>query len=328
MPTAENAELSYESGQTAYAMHALADSGDAKTFASNAIYFSGASGKEPNVKPDGLATGGSITNPASNSNNVVDITALSCYLAGVLSTVVATVDLAISRAATNVSSITSVTVNSSGAVIAVQGTDGTDGTFSETRGAVGGPPYIPVGSIEIGQVRLASNVAAEILDAEILTSIGVHRERYDSPVWGVNASDAEVEFNASLPLIHTGDLPKAVNASYNDPIFSVIDLASDYVPSENAHSINSVQIYRSVLGSTSKTLSQGTFTVYLNDGITDPIVKAKDDKLFFKFKQDKLKSPFLLDQGILGMSRAFPAGDTLSAACTISAEAAAVEHES
>ena len=327
MPTAENASLSYESGQTSYPMELLIDSGDAKIFDSNAIYFSGASGKEPDVKPDGLATGGEVSAPASGTDDVVDVAALTCYLAGVSTAVSAAVDTTITRAATDVASISSVTINSGGVVVVVQGTDSADTTFSETRDVAGGPPLIPVGSIEVAQVRTSSNIPAKITDNEVFQVIGVHQERYDSPVWSVESKDAQVIFNSSLPLIHTGGVPKAVNASYNDPIFSAIDLASDYVPSENSHSINSVQIYSAVLGSTSKTLGQGSFTAYLKDGITDPLVRAKDDNLFFKFKQDKLKSPFLLDQGILGMSRAFPAGDSISSACTISASTAAVSVE-
>lgn len=327
MPTAENAELSYESGQTAYPMEPLTDSGDAKTYTSNAIYFSGASGKEPDVKPDGMATGGVVAPATSNLDDGIDVAAMTCYLAGGLTVVSAAVDETITRAATDVSSINSVTVTSAGAVAVIAGLDGTDATFSEVRGDAGGPPFIPAGSIEVAQVRVNTNSAGQIQDSEIFQVIGVHQERYDSPVWAVDSFNALVIFNASLPLIHTGSTPKGVNASYSDPIFSVIDLASDYIPSENAHSINSVQIYSAVLGSTSKTLSQGAFTAYLKDGITDPLVKAKDNNLFFKFKQDKLKSPFLLDQGIFGMSRAFPAGDSLSASCTISAESAAISVE-
>jgi hypothetical protein len=46
----------------------------------------------------------------------------------------------------------------------------------------------------------------------------------------------------------------------------------------------------------------------------------------FKFYQNRDNStPYILTQGILGISRAFPAGDQISAACTISAEEAAVE---
>ena len=66
----------------------------------------------------------------------------------------------------------------------VAGTEA-DGAFSETRAAAGGPPLIPVTSVEIGQVRLtaASDAAALITSDEIFQNVGDHTERYDYPVW-------------------------------------------------------------------------------------------------------------------------------------------------
>ena len=323
MPTAENALLQYEAGQTSYPMEALTNSGDNKTFDTNASLFSKANGYEPDVRPDGLATGGVVSVAASGSNDVVDISALTCYLAGVKTTVTASVDESITRAATDVACINSITVDSSGAIAVIKGTDSADTSFSETRGGAGGPPYIPVGSIEIAQVRMTSNTAAAILATEIFAVVGLHTERFDYPVFDEVAKDAQVVFASALPLIHTGDVTKGVYASYADPIFSDISIANDYVPSETAHSVNSVQVYGRTIGSTSKSLNQGSFTAYMNDGITDPLVKRKDDNLWFKFFPNKNKSAYILDQGILGVGRAFPAGDQMTAACTISAEEAA-----
>jgi hypothetical protein len=47
--------------------------------------------------------------------------------------------------------------------------------------------------------------------------------------------------------------------------------------------------------------------------------------LWFKFYPDRYKSSYLLTQGKLGISRTFPAGDNIQAACTISASAAGTE---
>jgi len=325
MPTAENALLQYESGQTAYPMSALVDSGDRQCFDSSAALFSGANSKEPDVKPDGVATGGVVSPAVSATNDLVDVAALSCYLAGTKVSVAAASDETISRAASDVASISSVTVTSAGAIAVIQGVDSADATFSETRGGAGGPPYIPVGSIEVAQIRLSTDTAAAIDDSEIFQVVGTHQERYDSPLWEIHPQDAQVKMLDVLPQIHTGDTTKSVNASYYDPIFANISLASDFVPSENSHSVSSTPIYGTTLGATSKSLSQGTFTAYLQDGITDPLVQVKDDKLWFKFKPDRYKTPYILDQGLFGMSRSFPAGDSLSASCTISAERSSVE---
>ncbi|MBK8184903.1 MAG: hypothetical protein IPK63_19260 [Candidatus Competibacteraceae bacterium] len=80
--------------------------------------------------------------------------------------------------------INSVTVNSSGAVAIVTGTDNT--AFSDTRGAAGGPPSIPLGSVEVAQIRTTSVTAAVVLSTEIYAAPGTHQERYDNPVWQTN----------------------------------------------------------------------------------------------------------------------------------------------
>lgn len=325
MPSAENAKLDYEAGQTAYAMHELTDSGDSTVYTSSASTWSAKAGFTATVRPNGLASGGVVSVAVSGSNNVVDVSALTVYLAGTLTSVSAATDETITRAATNVAKVNSITVTSAGAIAVIAGTDGGSTTFSETRGAAGGPPYIPVGSVEVAQVRTTTSAAAVIATTEIFQVVGVHREKYDYPVWDEVNSDGEVHFVAALPAIHTGDLPKKVYASYYAPIFAEISLATDFQPPENTHSVSSTQIYNKTIGSTSKSLGQGSFTAYLNDGVSDALVGEKDQKLWFRFYPDRYKTPYMLTQGTLGITRTFPAGDNIQAACTISAEETAVE---
>lgn len=325
MATAENAKLLYEAGRDATAMSALTDSGDHISFTSSATLFSRASGSEPDIRPNGLITGGAVSVAASGSDDVVDVAALTCYLAGVKTSVSADTDVSITRAATDVSKVNSITINSSGAVEVVAGTDGSDANFVETRGAAGGPPYIPETSIEIGQVRTTTSAAAAVTAAQIFQVIGLHQERYDFPVFTIDYANAEINFASALGAIHTGDVAKKVYGSYSDPIFAEISLASDFVPAETSHSVSSTQIYGSTLGSSSKTLNQSTFTAYLADGVTDDLVKNKNENLWFKFFPDRLKSPYILTQGKLGVGRTFPAGDNIQAACTISADSESVE---
>lgn len=321
---AENAKLQYEGGQTAYPMGLLTDSGDHTTFDSSADLWSKATGYTPNVKPNGLATGGAVSVADSGSNDVVDVAALTCYLAGVLTSVAADTDVAVTRgASSNTHAITSITVNSSGVIAAVAGTAST--AFSETRAAAGGPPLIPVGSIEIAQVRTTSVTAAAITAAEIFQTIGSHQERYDYPVWTEHPETGTIEFASALPLIHTGPTARRVYASYAAPIFTDVPKAVDFVPPEKTYSVSSTPIYGAVLGSTSSTLNQGSFTAYLNDGVGDPLVSKKGEILWFKFFPDRYKSSYLLCQGKLGVSRTFPAGNEIQAACTISSESEGTE---
>lgn len=322
MATAENAKLQYEAGQNAVAMSALTNSGDETTFTSAATLWSGRSGYAPVVRPNGLLTGGAITTHASN--NTVTVAALTCNLNGVVTSVGAG-SVAATRPSTAVSKVNSITINSSGVITNVAGTDGSTTAFSETRGAAGGPPVIPVDSIEIGQVRFVSNTAAVVLSSEIYQVVGLHVERADFPLYDIDYATGSVTFLDALPEIHTGTVPKKVFASYASPIFADVALASDFVPPETSHSVTSTQVYGTTMGSTSSSLGQGSFTAYLANGVSDALVTLKNETLWFKFFPDRYQSPYLLTQGKLGIARTFPAGDSMQAACTISASAAAVE---
>lgn len=319
--SADNAALFYEAGQEFSAMAALTDSGDHTTFASAADLWSGESGFDAVVRPNGLVTGGAIT-PKSGTNNAVSVAALTCYLAGVLTSVAAG-DVTATRGTTNGYRITSITVDSSGALAAVAGTEST--AFSATRGAAGGPPLIPVGSIEIGQVRLTSTTAAVVAEAEIRSVIGDTVERYDYPLFDINYREGSVEFVSALPLIHTGSVPKKVYAEYYEPVFAEISNAFDYVPPEESYSTTSTAVYGGAVSATSASLGQGSFSAMLQDGITDPIVSKKGKVLWFKFFPDRLRAPYQLAQGKLGISRTFPASGNIQGAFTINASEAAKE---
>ena len=322
MATAENAKLQYEAGQNSYAMSELTNSGDETTFTSSATLWSGKSGFAPVVRPNGVLTGGTVSVHATN--DTVTVAALTLNLAGVVTSVNAGTAL-ITRPAGAFAKVCSVTINSSGAIAVVAGADSGSSAFSETRAANGGPPLIPVGSVEIAQVRVTTQAAAAVAASEIYQVVGTHLERADFPLWDVEYDAGSVTFYDDLPEIHTGPAPKKVYASYAAPIFADVALASDFVPPETSHSVSSVQVYGSTLGSTSSTLGQGSFTAYLANGVADALDTLKNATLWFKFYPDRYASPYILAQGKLGISRTFPAGDSIQAACTISASEAAVE---
>lgn len=322
MPTAESAKLQYEAGQSSTAMTLLTNSGDETTFTSAATLWSRRSGFAPVVRPNGLLTGGVIT-PHASDNDKVNVAALTLNLNGVVTTVNAGTATITRGVSSDTHSITSITINSSGSIAAVAGTDGT--AFSETRGAAGGPPLIAVDSVEIGQVRTTSVSAGLVTAAEVFQVVGTHQERADFPLFNINYGSGSVTFLSALPEIHTGPVPKRVYASYAAPIFSDVQLASDFVPPETTHSVTSTQVYGTTLGSSSSTLNQGTFTAYLANGVSDALVSLKNQELWFRFYPDRYAAPYILAQGKLGIARTFPAGDNIAAACTISASAAATE---
>jgi hypothetical protein len=314
----ENSRLDYESGVTPTAMSALTDSGDRTNFTSAAALFSESTGNSPDIRPNGLLTGGAVIPAVSLTNDLVDVAALTCYLAGVNTSVSAATDETIARAATDVASISSITIDNAGAVAIVKGTDSADATFVETRAAAGGPPLIPTDSIEIAQVRTTSNTAAAITAAEIFNTIGTHTETSSFPVFTGNNALGEVDFDVALPAIHTGAVAKAVFASYAAPVFTEQSFANDFVPSETSYSVSSEQVYGATVGASSSSLGQGSFTAILSNGITDNIVGRKGENLWFRYFQDKNKLPHILDQGKLGLSRTFGASDNPKVSCTIS----------
>lgn len=316
--TSANAILYYEAGQDYQEMTELTDSGDQTNFTSGDSFWSSASGKEPDVKPDGLATGGTVTPADSGTDDVVDVAALTCYLAGTLNEVSASTDFSVTRPSAEDYKISSITVDSSGTLAEVEGEEHT--AFSSTRGGDGGPPYIPVGSIEIAQVRMTSTTSAAIAASEIKQVVGTHCERYDNPLFDINYVDGEVDFYSAIPAIHTGDEAKGVYAEYYTPVFAEIPNAYDYEPSENSYSVSSEQVYGGTIGSTSESLSAGSFSVKAQDGISDNFLSAKGDTRWFKFLQDRLVTDtYIADQGKLGISRSFPAGSGVQVDCTIAA---------
>jgi len=325
MSSNENSRVDYESGVTPFPMSALTDSGDQKVFTSGASLFSASSGNAPDIRPNGLLTGGEIVSAISGNDDEIDVAALTCYLAGVKTSVAGATDQAITRAATNVSRVNSVTITSVGAVAVLTGTSGASAAFSEVRGDAGGPPYIPVGSIEIAQVRTTTSAAAPIVSGEIFDTIGSHTEKSDFPVYTASNSDGTLTFDVALPAIHTGDVSKAVYASYAEPIFTEQPFANDFVPAETTHSTSSTQVYGATIGASSQTLNQGSFTAILSDGITDNILSRKNETLWFRYYQDKFKSAHILTQGKLGVSRTFGAADNPQVSCTISPDTASVD---
>jgi hypothetical protein len=322
--------IRYEAGQTAYPFEAMTDSGDATTFGASFAPLSDVAGAEATIAPYGLLTGGALTTHATN--NTINVAALTASMAaasgasadGVVSVAAATPT--VTRPATNVAKICSVTVTSSAAIAVVAGTDGADTTFVETRGAAGGPPFIPVGSIEIGQVRMTTSAAAAVAAAEIYQVVGTHVESSSYPVYSVDYGLGEITFADALPLIHTGSVAKKVYIKGSTPLFAPIPQTADWVPAESTYSINSTDTYDGPVGSASSSLGQASFTAQLRDGITDAFIAKKGQNLWIEFRPDRDKTvPKQLTQGILGVSRSNPASGNPTAACTVTPSAASLD---
>jgi len=326
----DNAAIYAEMSQDQVAMVALTDDGDHQKFNSADTLWSNRSGYAPDVKPNGVATGCAV-NPGA-ANDTVAVGGGTVYIAGVLTTVTANSALSVPRPETSDYQQLAITVTDAGALAVVEGTEHT--AFSDTLDATGGQPLIPTGSSLLAVVKYSGQGSAVVLASEIKAIIGTTRETYNYPAWTERRMAVEngaldyagIDFDAALPLCHTGGVPKAVYAEYYTPEFALMPETSDFKPPETSHSTSSNQIYGKTKGSSSSTLGQGSFTAYLEDGISDSIISRKNDFLFFKFYQDRLATTkYILTQGKLGIGREFPADDGVSASCTISATDEAVE---
>jgi hypothetical protein len=335
MPNSSNAKLQYEADAVITSMVELTDQGDKTDFRSAAALWSGRAGKAPDIKPNGLKSGGAITPEVGATNDEVDIAESKCFIAGVETTISASAGEAIIRPVAEDYQIFSITVTAVGAYAVVDGAEGT--SFSETRGGNGGPPFIDNDAIEIGQIRVSSQTPAVITTDEIKQVENVHLERYDLPNWEVEYASVEngilgfagIVFHSALPAIHSEDagsttFGKDVYAEYYTPSFVEIVDAYDYSPPAQSHSINTTQVYGRVKGSASQALNAGAFSVELKDGITDNLLRFVDEFIWFKFFQDRLNDPYILTQGYLGAPVQFPAGANVNATCSIAAETVAV----
>jgi hypothetical protein len=326
MPDASRAKLMMEQGQDFTSMVEMTDSGDQITYNSAATLWSRADGREPIFAINGVLTGGVVT-PTTN-NDEVSGAAATVNLNGVANSATsADTSLAVTRGiTTDTNIINSITLDAAGALIVVAGVDNT--AFSAVRGDPGGPPYIAVDSIEIAQVKLTSITAGVVLESEIFQVPGLHCEHANFPLFTRDFAGGDIAFQQALPQSHTGDLPKRVYVEYYEPILQELTRSSDFVSAEDSHSVASTQVYNETIASTSSSLGQGGFTQLMEDGILDPVVSWKNQIMWFKFFQDRTKTAYELVQGKVGIARTWPAGDSISAACTISAESAGIQNAS
>jgi len=339
MPTAENAKIEIESGAgTLTSYTAMTDSGDRQIFTAGTLW-SGKSGYTPDVRPNGIVSGRNVLSTHADDDKVT-VAAFTAYSKGSLQTVTATTATFTRPTTASRACVYSVTMASDGSMAVVKGTVSADTSFSSTRDGAGGPPLIPVESVEVGQIRITSSTSAAVASSEIYQVVGTHTERSDYPSWTENNTgdgeqadssaeeNAHIKFDSVLPAIHTGSVAKPVYIQYYTPTFIELGKAVDFVPAEEAHSVSSQQIYRKTIASTSKSLGQGSFTAMLNDGVTDALLSEKNEKITVKFYPDEDESAYILTQGTLGVSRTFPAGDQIQAACTVTAESVSAEFSS
>ena len=332
MAQSNNAQVLYEAQRTIVGWAALTPNTARTVFSSASTPWCNSTGYEYLVRPAGLITGGAITTHADvNKVTVAAMTVYMPWVSGADADGMVTIGAGTATASRGVTSdvcrTTSITINSSGAITAVSGVDHT--AVSAVRGAVGGPPYIPNTSIEIGQVKFTATADAAVLVTEIYQIPGTSLERWDYPTWTIDPAAGEVTFDEVLPASHTSDLAKPVYVYYSTPLFSPLGKTSDWVPASTTYSVNSSSYYGGAIGSASSSLGQASFKWYPDvDGISDTFIDNGGNTLWFKFKSDRTKSAYSLTQGVVGLSLTYPSSGVVSANVTVTADLATTHYSS
>jgi len=344
MADASLGKLEYEGSAAGVENELMTDSGDHTVFTAANTLFSAAD-SDPICKPNGIISGVNLVSPTTSTNDSLDVKAFTAYFAGVEVSVSADT-VTLTRDATNDYQKFSIICDSAGSLTVIE-SDAHATAFSTTRGAAGGPPSIPIAQIEVAQIWLTDNTAAQITTAEIKESASNGtQERYDYPLFTINpqgegnkATDADkenayVEFASALPLAHGATANSAATAykpvyvNYAVPTMIPIQKAVDFVPAETSTSISSTPIYNGAVASSSDSLGACTFTAYVDDGITDHLVKQDGKKIFVRFYPNRNKAPYIITQGKLRAPRTFPADAQITVSATIAAELASTNFDS
>ena len=337
MATSSKGKISIETGRTLTAYVEAADGGDHQIFNVGTVwsgYSDSGTDYSASIRPDGMVSGRNVLSTHA-TNNTVTIAAFTAYSKGVEHTVTATSDT-ITRPASDVAKINSVTMTDAGAIAVVAGTDSATTAFSEVRDAAGGPPFIPVDSVEIGQVRVVTTAAGVVAATEIFQVVGQHTERFDYPTWDVfnvgkgilavtaAEKNAHVKLATALEAIHDVSTYKGVWVQYYTPIFSELAKSMDFSPCENTPSVSSTQFYNGTIAAASRSLGTGGFTAIMTDNVSDALLNEQDKVIAIKFWPDRNKAPYVLTQGEIGIARTYPVADQNQATVTIAAENASV----
>jgi len=331
MATSEKAAVYMETGHTLNAFTAMTDSGDRKTFTvSGGTVWSNYEGKTPDIRPNGVYSGRNLLSPSATDDKI-EYAGFKAYSKGVLHTIAAS-NVTVTRPATAVAKISSITMTDASAIAVVAGTDGSGQTFSETRGAAGGPPEIPADSVELGQIRTIVSTTGVYTADEIFQNAGQHTEYADYPTYNTNPigegdlasvsakSNAHLEFDTVLPLIHASSTAKRIYIKWYAPVMTLLSKTFGFKAPEKTGSVSSKTYYNGVLATTSMSLAAGGFSAILGNGITDPVVAHANKVVTIKFYPDRNLMPFILCQGLLTTARTFPEAASNEAAITISSE--------
>jgi len=302
-----------------------------KKFVTSATFISDDEDRQAEVRLDGVVSGFTIT--AGSGNNEVDVSSGTGYLLGSTVTVTGTTisDLERPTGAATYVKVTALSVDTNGTI---NKTVGTEGNTSSTRGAAGGPPFIPENEFLIGYVTMtyyggSVSGAAAVTAGEINSDT---KEYANIPSFSIlhhdgSGNDAQnvgcIQFASVLPLIHgagSGTARRNVYAQYYDAIFEEVPDTYDFNFTEDVSVIES-RAYRDpaskkALGTPSWSSSG---SAYFN-AVNDVLSLLKNKKRWYKHYPDADETPYYAGLAIWTVSRNFPVEDTLNAAVTVNGD--------
>jgi len=317
MPNTENGRMKVESGVTPFAMQELTQNAGGTQYTSGEALWSNNGTKKPVVRVNGIISGGKMTPGASAEE--VDIEAAVVNLNGAVVSVPSATLSAVRATPTDTHKISSVVVDSGTLQYAiVTGLDST--SFSEARGAAGGPGYIPVDEIEVGQVRLGSNASAVVEESEIFQVPEVHQELASFPGYAIDFRTGAVVPDEAFVASHTGDVRRKVYASFNTATLTNLFKVQGVTMPNVTRSITSEATTDGAVASSTSTLNNGSFTMVATSGVTDLILQLKDQFLWVQWQPDRFKTENHKVQGYVNPVVTFGPDSNTSIAVTVTPE--------
>jgi hypothetical protein len=332
--TGANASVLIELGSIAYPMAALTSvsspaSDVNKKFETQAEYISDLSELQADVRVDGVLSGFSLAPGASF--NEVDVAAGKLYLKGQLVEVSATTVTGLTRPTTQGQVlVTALTVDDTGTI---NKTAGTEGATSTSRGAAGGPPFLPIDEVLIGYVT-ATYYDGSASGEKVLTAGEIDsytKERAAIPSAKVLHHDGDdggtnkgcVVLANALPEIHAataagpGTDVRNVYASYYEPEFEEVPDAKDFSFDEDIATYKS-KAYKDASEETSIGTPSwsGTFSAYFSS-VEDVLNLVKNSKRWIKHFPDSDLTDHWSGRCVIKVGRESPVEDNLMATVTL-----------
>jgi hypothetical protein len=289
-----------------------------KKFYSSAERFTGIESYQPTVYLDGV--NGACNISAGTAADSYDVSSGTYQIKGnEYSLSSSTGNTSLTRPAVDGNIVVNgVSVDTSGNLTV---TAGSEGTTSTTRGAAGGPPFIPVDEVLLGYITLSytsATAGAVVASTEIDNASKEYSYMPGYTIIHHDDGDTDlgcVEFKAALGTIHTGSVTRNVYATYFEPqdyveISDSKDFTTDEVQATVQSEAYDDSTQQSHMGVESWT---GSFDYYFKKAKATVFYELKSNrKRFFKFYPDRDATEHFTGRAVItSISSSAPVSDMI-----------------